>query len=119
VSQSRTIHFQPRVVYPDSPATPIANRVANIGGQLYLTLWGSDGYVSGSDSYDAAQRGTGIDFMGHLTCPSTPPPIIPGCPCEDETQIFSVPRSQIQSGVEISRRSVSRCYSRSKAVAAS
>jgi len=108
-SQTRLLYFKPQVVYPDAPADPIANRVLSQAGQQYLALWGSDGYNAASGQYDAALRGTGIDFMGHLTCPDNPPPVIPGCPCEDPAQIFSVDRDDIVHGQEISRRSSGTC----------
>jgi len=68
-------------------------------------LQGSDGYLSGSDSFDPNTRGTGIDFQGELTCEDAPP-VIPGCPCEEEGGVFSVNRGCIRDNVEIARRSV-------------
>jgi hypothetical protein len=108
-SQNTMVYFQPKVVYPDAPAEPIANRIRNRSGRLFLTLWGSDGYNAASDSFDAATRGTGVDFEGELICPDNPPPVIPGCPCEDPVQIHSVSRGCIRPNVEIVRRSDGTC----------
>jgi len=90
-NQDSTVYFQPQNVHssPSNPSVSIANRFTSINGGLYLTLWGSSGWNAGTQMYDVATRGTGIDLRFAASCPNNPPPIIEGCPCDSNVQTQS------------------------------
>jgi hypothetical protein len=98
-NQTSLLYFIPGPV--NGPTAAIANRVESINGQLYLTLWGSSGWNPDTEQFEAAGQGTGFDFRAHLVCPNNPPPIIPGCPCEEPASLHTVSRGCIQDGVPI------------------
>jgi len=102
-SLTTQVYFQPEQVWPPT-GVPLVNRVENIGGTLYLSLWGSNGWNNSTQQFDNASVGTGMDVRFGLTCPtSTPPPIIPGCPCDDPAAVFNLNYGCVQYGVPVRR----------------
>jgi len=104
-----TICFRRRAEMSDA-GVPFANAVVNNSGLAILTLWGSNGYVAASDSFDGSTRFTGFDGRFVLECP-TDPPIIVGCPCADGRGLWSFDYDCIQNGVAIEVSSPGTCLS--------